>query len=401
MKESHIDKLKLMLKRGIEEKELADMLGISPRTLSEFLRPGGRTPTGALEKLIDTLTNDSSSTKARACLSFIHKDFSQSERTQEKPYIQIVVNQIKETFGDSTFDAHFITTATASENVDNNDWALEDALKLMGVTSYFLKYLKYADKPANEKPYIQILDIFFSSTVISVIHKNLYRNIGEIILAADVNKFWPLAAEIKSISGISPKFLSKDSTQNILSIASYLKDIGTDIIPITVRYKGVVRYKHEDYCFIEYKDKGHSEQIFCSWKEFKTENDYNKRRVDFEELEIEDEVYFSIGSNKQGICAIDALRGKSTTKTQTKVEKIPIDQIKEAWEYCKNADGWANLADVGSRLTNIILPAKSFSPTNYGYQKLRPLIEATGKYEIESNYAFPPVYSIRLKTPVK
>jgi len=43
-------------------------------------------------------------------------------------------------------------------------------------------------------------------------------------------------------------------------------------------------------------------------------------------------------------------------------------------------DGWAFLGDVGGLLQK---KRASFDPRNYGFQKLTPLIDSTGKFEIE------------------
>jgi hypothetical protein len=45
-----------------------------------------------------------------------------------------------------------------------------------------------------------------------------------------------------------------------------------------------------------------------------------------------------------------------------------------------NDDGWAFLGDVGSLLQK---KQPNFDSRNYGYQKLTPLIQATGKFDIE------------------
>lgn len=123
--------------------------------------------------------------------------------------------------------------------------------------------------------------------------------------------------------------------------------------------------------------------------------------IEFDQLNSGDEVYFSIGSNKMGKCATDITlispSSQEFAAPKAKISKnrqIPRYEIKEAWESCKDADNLANLADVGSRLKFSI---KNFNPLDYGYEKLRQLIEATEEYEIRNDDGRPPVYFIRFK----
>ena len=53
--------------------------------------------------------------------------------------------------------------------------------------------------------------------------------------------------------------------------------------------------------------------------------------------------------------------------------------LKDAYEAEAYEDGWAYLSSVGSQLTKL---SSSFDPRNYGFQKLRELICATGWYEV-------------------
>jgi uncharacterized LabA/DUF88 family protein len=65
---------------------------------------------------------------------------------------------------------------------------------------------------------------------------------------------------------------------------------------------------------------------------------------------------------------------------QLKGDKIVLNLLRSAVEGCSNDDGWANLADVGG---NIVNQSPDFDPRNYGFKKLRDLVEATALFEIK------------------
>ena len=54
--------------------------------------------------------------------------------------------------------------------------------------------------------------------------------------------------------------------------------------------------------------------------------------------------------------------------------------LRSAVGACSNNDGWANLADVGGNIAN---KSPDFDPRNYGYKKLKALVEATDLFEID------------------
>ena len=65
------------------------------------------------------------------------------------------------------------------------------------------------------------------------------------------------------------------------------------------------------------------------------------------------------------------------------VDKVTSKEIKliaSTIDDLSDDDGWAFLGDVGSLLQK---KQPNFDPRNYGFQKLTPLINSTGKFEIE------------------
>jgi len=218
-----------------------------------------------------------------------------------------------------------------------------------------------------------------------------------------MNRFWPLAAEIKAICDVNPVFVSTGAGRNDVAIEAYLKTIGSAIIPFTGRRKGRIASKKEGYGFIDYEsdESKKSESLFFSWNDIK-KNREGIPEIEFDHLNIGDDIYFSIGSNRQGMCATDITLISSQSESNFNLpnkkpivsKSIPLMQIKEAWGSCQDAEGWSNLADVGGRLKFLI---KDFNPMDYGHQKLRHLIEATKQFDIRNNDGEPPVYFIKLK----
>ena len=79
----------------------------------------------------------------------------------------------------------------------------------------------------------------------------------------------------------------------------------------------------------------------------------------------------------------DGKDGKRRTSPKSQVEKITpkvIRLISSTISDLADDDGWAFLGDVGSLLQK---KQPNFDSRNYGFEKLTPLINSTGKYEIE------------------
>lgn len=89
---------------------------------------------------------------------------------------------------------------------------------------------------------------------------------------------------------------------------------------------------------------------------------------------------------------IEILKNRSTEKetpdakeavkedTVDKITAKELQLIRSSIDAVSDEDGWAFLGDVGSLIQK---KQPNFDSRNYGFQKLTPLIDATGKFELE------------------
>lgn len=94
-------------------------------------------------------------------------------------------------------------------------------------------------------------------------------------------------------------------------------------------------------------------------------------------------IYLEIISNSVNKAKSKGKESREKQKPDTNLELITpkvIELIEATVDDVANDDGWAFLGDVGSLLQK---KQPNFDSRNYGYQKLTPLIQATGKFDIE------------------
>ncbi|MGE5831907.1 MAG: NYN domain-containing protein [Methanomicrobiales archaeon] len=76
-------------------------------------------------------------------------------------------------------------------------------------------------------------------------------------------------------------------------------------------------------------------------------------------------------------------------------DKNLVNLLKSAAESCSDEDGWAYLADLGN---NILQKKPDFDPRNYGYKKLKDLVEDTRLFDIhESSVGDSPAKTIQVR----
>lgn len=97
---------------------------------------------------------------------------------------------------------------------------------------------------------------------------------------------------------------------------------------------------------------------------------------------------------------IEILRTQPDDKTEKKekgksdIEKISnrdIQLIQSTIRDLSDEDGWAFLGDVGSRIQK---KRPNFDSRNYGFDKLTPLIQSIGKFEVEQREASKSKYKL-------
>lgn len=90
----------------------------------------------------------------------------------------------------------------------------------------------------------------------------------------------------------------------------------------------------------------------------------------------------------------DSAPGKPKTTKKEEVERITpkvIKLIASTIEDLADEDGWAFLGDVGSLLQK---KQPNFDSRNYGFEKLTPLINSVGKFEIEQRENYKGKYKL-------
>lgn len=92
-------------------------------------------------------------------------------------------------------------------------------------------------------------------------------------------------------------------------------------------------------------------------------------------------VYIEILRNQADDKAEKVEKGKSDVE---KISKRDIQLIQSSIRDLSDEEGWAFLGDVGSRIQK---QRPNFDSRNYGFEKLTPLIQSIGKFEIEQREA--------------
>ena len=90
-----------------------------------------------------------------------------------------------------------------------------------------------------------------------------------------------------------------------------------------------------------------------------------------------------------------AVARRTETPKALRDDKNLIGLLKSAVDGCSDEDGWAYLADVGN---NVLNKKPDFDPRNYGYRKLRDLVEETKLFDIhESSIGDSPAKTIQIR----
>jgi uncharacterized LabA/DUF88 family protein len=74
----------------------------------------------------------------------------------------------------------------------------------------------------------------------------------------------------------------------------------------------------------------------------------------------------------------DTIKSKARSRNELRGDTALVKLLRTAAEQTSDDDGWSPLSKVGEYISN----NSSFSPVNYGYQKLSELIKASELFEV-------------------
>lgn len=361
---------------------LAGNLGITPRTLSDFMKPaneGGREPAGPVQRLIDLLLGEIESQglvkRSLLNLVIIHGDFRFSDA--ERSVIGMLLKLHSSSVAQRNNEFHYI--ATKRDHIGTE--VFED-IKRGRVQ---LHVFSESDSDLNtDSASDSARDCYFTTTATWLITQAMGRNLAHITIAADAMKFWPLAKELKELAGVDVTFIRE--TLSIVDNANFEKlerklekDFKICVLnPSSGRRFGRILTLKAlpskpgisfGYIKLDRKDAQDDDipgdTIFFSWNHMKKDRTGNAE-MDISALQVDDYVSFSIGMNNKGICAIDvalverapsvvstsaATSLKATNVGVSQKENELIDILKDAISVCAGENGWGLLSAVGSRIS--------------------------------------------------
>ena len=362
---------RLKEKLGVTAEALAATLGITTRTLADFMKPvadGGREPTGPVQRLIDLLLGemDSQDLARRPMLNLviIHSDF-QVAGNHDDP-VDAILNMHRE--GGRNNEFHYVTI----EPEKKIKWIAEGLTRRKIPPHFFACDARWNTRDAS--------DCYFTATAMWLAAQATRRDLAHITLAADVGRFWPLARELSELAEVEVTMvLDKDSTD--ADFVSHLGELGVRVADPAGRSIGLIDSLKQDvatgkitYGFINpnrddldlRSSSEGSRKLFFSWNHMLKSRDGRSFEDDISQLAAGDTVSYRMGMNNQGPCAIDVALVHRAHSAPPPESKILIDkaarplktdaaQLEEiiinAVAVCADKNGWALASDVGNRAT--------------------------------------------------
>jgi transcriptional regulator with XRE-family HTH domain len=348
---------------------LASTLGITTRTLSDFMNPASdREPTGPIQKLIELLSNEMDSPNAakkpQLNLVVIHGDF----RTRsDQDAVTTIVEMHAAAGTQRNNEFHYVTV----EPERDKKWAIEGLQKRRVQPHFFV-----CDEGLNSQ---EARDCYFTATTVWLASQAMRRDLARITLAADPVKFWPLARELKILAEVDVTFVREAASKPDLLIDRLLEDIEIGVAdPSGRKFGKVVTLKARadqrekvTFGYIE-PEQNDSEsrpaqgrkELFFSWNHMLKDRS-GKPELEIDRLFVGDRVSFGIGMNSEGPCATDvalvsrvagapevAMRSLPTQAialNSKREEALLVDILRDAVIVCADEDGWALAADIGNR----------------------------------------------------
>jgi hypothetical protein len=384
-----LQRLKESLREGgVTAEELAATLGITTRTLADFMKPvaqGGREPTGPVQRLIDLLLAEVEAPDAREpklTLVIIHEDFQLSGNIDPVDAITAM-----HSIGGRNNEFHFISLTS---NEKRTKWAMEGLSRRRVQPHFFV-----AEGELNSA---EARDCYFSATSVWLATQALNRDLAHITLAADPKRFWPLARELKELAEVDVTIVLDPQTAEDARLTELLREIGLGVAdPVGRKFGRISNLKHDptgkvSFGFVQpgrragadFKPEG--APLFFSWNHMRRDRS-GKPELEIAELHPGDEVSFTLGMNHRGLCAVDvALINRSAeplpepSRAASETAKSPQfaelrELLKDAVAVCANKEGWALLSDVGSRL-KILHPDFVTRIQTLGFQRIANFAEA-------------------------
>lgn len=342
---------------------LASALGITTRTLSDFMKPvseGGREPTGPVQRLVDLLSGelDSQSVgkKPQLNLVVIHGDF---RVPPEKDAVSMIIDMHAAAGSQINNEFHYVTV----EPERDKKWALEGLMKRRIQPHFFV-----SDHGLNNQ---EARDCYFTATTVWLSAQAMRRDLAHITLAADPVKFWPLAKELRELAEVDVTFVRETSLKQDSEIFRLLESIGINIVDPSGRKFGTIsslKFSAEgkvSFGFIEPEEPEQTgPSLFFSWNHMRKDKSGNPE-MEIDQLIVGDRVSFGVGMNNKGACATEVVLVKRaengekiisplSTPVQPRSNRAEeadlIDVLRDAVIVCADKDGWALLSDVGTRV---------------------------------------------------
>jgi cold shock CspA family protein len=379
--------------------KLATMLGITTRTLSDFMKPveeGGREPTKPIQLLIDHLLGESGGSKPGLNLVLIHSDFRIREGFSAVDSIDFIIDLNVETprniesalsMKSEPFrnEYHYIGAHKSRSN------QIVDMSEILGKKKIMPQFLVAEIGVDLDKA----LDMYFTATAMWLVSQALSQELAHVTIAANINNFWVLAKEIREFANVGVTFVLQHEQEVSDGIIETLEEYKISIISPLGRLEGEVSAIHPNGSF------GHitnpmGKQMFFSWNHMKRGLN-GLPELEIHHLKVGDKVYFTIGVNNKGPCATDVAIVKRGGEAEVELNAIistlnkeltPEEQdllntkIADVVGVCADADGRALLADVGSRI-KLMHPDASKILYDKGYKLSDFVKKQYEKYEYE------------------
>ncbi len=364
---TRLKKLQETLRKDTDE--MAGMLGISPRTLGEFTRPEGREPSEPIQKLVEMIENNINPREKKLTLIIIHSGFPWNDEPDGKDIVTLI-NEMERAASDGiNDDFHFVSLDPEKD--------LLKSLKIWQqnrVTPHFLMKDETLKTSSEE-----VRSSYFSAITTWLVTEATSKNLGHVVLAADVTKFWPLAKVLRDLAEIKVSFIRNSKSNLTSDEIKSLDEYDIEIISLAARQHGrVTSIKDGGYGFIEYIKRDQTDEekwvsqgggMFFSWNHMRKKKD-GLPEVNIRDLTPGDIVSFATGMNDKGPCATDVvLLEKSKNQTENIDEEL-VSIIKSTINDCSpDETGWVLISSLGTRL-NFTQPDYKDLLTKHNYSKL-------------------------------